>query len=163
MKGRGVVRRRLWLTSLAVGSLVLLGVLAARPFASGAQESATPAVATDDDQGNATPVVGTPLLQPAIDLTRAQEIALDGQSGAVVTGVELDGDDGVLAYDVRLDNGTEVEIDATTGAILETEQAGADDENGDDGEHENADDDDGDHEDTADDNHDDGEEGENQG
>jgi len=74
--------------------------------------------------------VGTPLLQPSIDLIRAQEIALEGQSGAVVTEMDLDGEDGVLVYSIELDNGMEVDVDATSGEVLKTEQ---EDENGDEG------------------------------
>jgi uncharacterized membrane protein YkoI len=86
----------------------------------------------DDDRGSGTPVVGTPMLQPAIDLMRAQEIALEGNAGAAVTKVELDGDDGVLEYSVHLNNGVEVDIDATSGAIIRTEQDDDDDHSDDD-------------------------------
>ncbi len=81
----------------------------------------------DDDRSSVTPVIGTPTLQPAIDLARAQEIALEGNAGAAVTKIELDGDDGVLEYAVHLNNGVEVDIDATTGAIIKTEQSDDDD------------------------------------
>lgn len=76
-----------------------------------------------------TPVIGTPALQPAIDLARAQEIALEGNAGAAVTKVELDGEHGRLEYSVHLNNGMEVDIDATTGEILQSEH---DDDNGND-------------------------------
>jgi hypothetical protein len=137
------MRTRSWLAGLGAGSLILAGVIAANPFDSVAQQDSTPPAQTnqEDDNGNATPVVGTPILRPAIDLVRAQEIALEGNAGAVVTGVELDGEDGVLAYDVELDNGAEVEVDATSGAVLETEQQGDDnerDDNGDVDENDNA-------------------------
>jgi hypothetical protein len=111
------MRLRRWLTGLSVGSLVLMGTIAAGPVVGSAQEA----------QRNAAPVVGAPLLEPAIDLARAQEVALEGQTGAVVTDIELTGEEGLLAYTVALDNGVEVEIDATSGEILKTEQ---EDENG---------------------------------
>ena len=116
-----------------VGVLMLAGVVAANPFDGAAQQPSTPSAQTDedDDQMNGTPVVGNPTLQPAIDLIRAQEIALEGQTGAVVVEVELDGDDGVLAYDIRLDNGTEVEVDATNGTVIQTEQSDDEADNGD--------------------------------
>jgi len=84
----------------------------------------------DDDRGGGNRIIGTPTLQPAIDLIRAQEIALEGNPDAAVIKVELDGENGVLEYSVRLHNGVEVDIDATTGAIIRTEQS--DDDNGDD-------------------------------
>ena len=89
----------------------------------------------DHDQATGTRVVGTPTLKPAIDLARAQEIALEGNTGAAVTKIELDGDHGVLEYSIHLDNGVEVDIDATTGVILKTEH----DDDGDD--HDSNDDD----------------------
>src|SRR5680860_403130 len=67
-------------------------------------------------------VIGTPLFQPEIELIEAQEIALTDQGDAAVVQVELDGDDGVLTYEVRLDNGMEVDVDATTGEILRVDQ-----------------------------------------
>ena len=81
------------------------------------------------------PVVGTPLLQPAIDLTRAQEIALEGQANAVVTDVDLNGDNGVLEYSVTLDNGKEVDLDAATGTMVKSEQVdnGNNEDNGENG------------------------------
>jgi len=127
------MRMRKGLAGLAVGSLMLGGVVAANPFAGAAQQDPTPTVQMDEENepSNTTPVLGTPLLTPAIDLARAQEIALDGQTGAVVTSVDLDGDDGVLVYDVLLDSGVEVEVDATSGQVVQTEPAGSTDDSGD--------------------------------
>jgi uncharacterized membrane protein YkoI len=117
-----------------VGALMLAGVIAANPFDGAAQQATPPAqTSEDDDQANGTPVVGNPTLQPAIDLIRAQESALEGQTGAVVVSVDLDGEDGVLAYDVVLDNGSEVQVDATSGTVIKTEQDGGDEGNGDNG------------------------------
>jgi hypothetical protein len=120
------MRLERWFSWLGVGTLVLSGMLVAGPLA-GAQD-ATPAAAetaaqpTEDDNGdNGTSVVGTPLLEPAIDFIRAQEIALEGQTGAAVTDIELGGDNGVLVYSVTLDSGSEVKIDATSGEVVETE------------------------------------------
>ena len=122
---------------------MLGGVVATEPFASAALQDATPSAQVaeaEDDGANATPVVGTPLLQPTIDLAKAQEIALQGQTGAAVTSVKLDGEDGTLIYDVELDNGTEVEVDATSGEVLKTEteqdEQDEDDEDGENGENE---------------------------
>ncbi len=132
---------RRWLAGMSVGTMALTGVMAAGPLPASAQQNSTPPpaqsalqTAGEDDQATGPAVVGTPLLQPSIDLTRAQEIALEGQTGAVITEVDLAGEDGVLAYSIELDNGMEVDVDATSGEVLKTEQG--DGENGDD-EHEN--------------------------
>lgn len=132
------MRVRTWLTGLSVGSLAFAGMIAAGPLGASAQQDSTPPPAQtasqtpgEDDQASGPAVVGAPLLQPTIDLTQAQEIALNGQTGAVVTEVSLDGEDGVLAYSIELDNGMEVDVDATSGEVLKTESAEA---NGDDGE-----------------------------
>ena len=120
------MRTRRWIAGAGAGTLLLAGVVTGGPLVSASLQDATPAAEVSDDAANATPVVGTPLLAPAIDLAQAQEAALVGQDGAVVTSVKLDGDEGTLTYDVVLDNGVEVEVDATTGALGETEQAGSD-------------------------------------
>ena len=116
---------KLPLTGFAIGALMLGGVVAANPLSGAAQDSATPASqANETEDANATPIVGAPLLAPAIDLATAQQTALNGQGSAVVTEIGLDGSDGVLVYSISLDNGVEVEIDATTGAVLKSDQAG---------------------------------------
>jgi uncharacterized membrane protein YkoI len=99
---------------------VALTAAAAYPLHAKAQDG-------DDDRSDVTPVVGTPMLQPAIELARAQEIALEENAGAAVTKIELDGDHGVLEYSIHLNNGVEVGIDATTGAIIKTEHSDDDD------------------------------------
>lgn len=112
-------------------------MIAAGPLTGRAQQDSTPPAAQTtaqsaeaDDQASGPAVVGTPLLQPSIDLMRAQEIALEGQTGAVVTEVGLDGEDGVLGYSIELDNGIEVDVDATSGEVLKTEQAEEDSDGG---------------------------------
>ena len=121
------MRLERWFSWLGVGTVVLSGMLVTGPLA-GAQDATPPAAQTaaqpteDDNGDNGTSVVGTPLLEPAIDLRRAQEIALEGQTGAAVTDVELGGDNGVLAYSVFLDSGIEVDIDATSGEVIRTEE-----------------------------------------
>ena len=137
----------------SAGALALAGAVSRHPLSAVAKQDATPAPEGQDDDTGAAPILGTPTLQPTIDIVRAQEIALESQSGAVVRWVKLDGDDGVLHYDVALDNGVEVEIDATTGDVTQTEQKGDDDngddddeegdDNGDDGEDDDGEDDDG--------------------
>ena len=147
-------RRRL--LGAGAAGLALAGV-AASPLGSLAQDATPPAGAGDDTEGNATPIVGTPVLRPAIDMIRAQEIALEGNAGAAVAKVELDGDDGVLEYAVTLDNGLEVSIDATSGTVIKTEQE--DDDRGDDQGDDGGDDDSGENEDGNDDDPGDNEDG----
>jgi hypothetical protein len=120
----------------SAGALALAGAIGHKPLSVAAKQDGTPEPESQDDDTGAAPILGTPTLQPAIDIVRAQEIALEGQSGAVVRWVKLDGDDGVLHYDVVLDNGVEVEVDATTGQIAETEQGGDDEEDDDNGDEE---------------------------
>jgi hypothetical protein len=124
----------------AAGLLIVAGAAFAHSSVGAAQNSTpTAGMSQEQEDANATPVVGTPIFQPAIDLTAAQQAALAGQSGAVVTAVELNGDDGALIWDVTLSTGVDVSVDATTGAVLGTEQA---DDNGDHGKNdgENSDD-----------------------
>ena len=128
MKGSHVRIREL-LRKLSVGLLVLLGTSGVGSLASSAQQGAsTPPVQTADvtSRGNTTPIVGTPQLQPAIDLARVQGIALQGPTRAVVTDVELDGEVGRLTYKVGLDNGTDLRIDEMSGEVIKTEQEQAD-------------------------------------
>ncbi len=101
-------------------TMLLAGMIVTVPVArANHQPHATP---------SATPIVGSPVLQPSIDLGEAQEIALEGQGGAHVAEVDLDGKDSSMVYRIALDNGIDVEIDATTGEILRTEHdAHADD------------------------------------
>lgn len=124
---------RRWMTGLTLGTMALTAMLAVNPIAGSAQETTT-------DQANGPAVVGAPLLQPKIDMIQAQEIALADQSGAVVTDVSLEGESGVLAYSVELDNGNEVHVDADSGDILPDDgkdEDGNENENEDQGEDDN--------------------------
>jgi len=56
-----------------------------------------------------------------ISAADAEAIALAANPGTNVVETELDNENGVLVYDVELDNGTEVKIDAGNGQILYTE------------------------------------------
>ena len=122
------MRLQRWFSCLGIGTLVLSGLLVTGPLAS-AQDATPPARAaaqTADDEDNGKSVVGTPLLEPSIDLIRAQEIALEGHTGAAVIDVELGGQNGVLAYSVTLDSGDEVDVDATSGEVIRTEEQDGD-------------------------------------
>jgi hypothetical protein len=117
------MRLQSWFSCLGIGTLVLSGMLVTG--SSSSAQDATPAAqpaAQTADEDNEKMVAGTPLLEPAIDLRRAQEIALEGHTGAAVIDVELGGENGVLAYSVTLDSGIEVDIDATSGQVIRTEE-----------------------------------------
>jgi hypothetical protein len=124
-------------SAFTIAFMLLGGFLVAPSFRGAAQSNATPASdSAEQEPENVTPVVGDPTLHPAIDLEAAQTTALSAQAGRVVKEVELNGEDGVLTYTIVLDDGTEVDIDATTGVVISTEAAGekADDDEADDGE-----------------------------
>jgi hypothetical protein len=85
---------------------VLLGILATGVFA----------------QGSAAPAP----FQASITSDDAQAAALAANPGASVVGVDQDEENGALVYEVKLDNGLEVQVDASSGAILGTDQEEAD-------------------------------------
>ena len=152
------MRLKAAMAGITIGSLVLGGVIVANPFSGFAQDQSTPAAENADDAPAGTPVIGDPLLSPAVDLSTAQEAALAGQDGANVIAVELNGDDGTLDYSITLDNGFEVSVDATTGEVTESEEVGSGDgdgENADNGDENdtdhNEDDNGGQHDDGGDD------------
>jgi hypothetical protein len=149
------MRLQRWFSYLGIGTLALSGMLVTGPLAS-AQDATPPAPATAQraDEDNGKSVVGTPLLEPAVDFIRAQEIALEGHTGAAVMDVELSGQDGVLAYSVTLDSGIEVDVDATSGEVIQTEEQNGEqdedqDEVDDDNQEDNGDDEDDDQDDNG--------------
>lgn len=93
--------KRRWLTGICLGSCVLLiaGVVAADPFGANAQTDA--------------PLTG--------DAASAAAIALAAYPGTDVREVESEREDGRLLWEVALSNDVEVEIDLTTGEIVDTE------------------------------------------
>jgi uncharacterized membrane protein YkoI len=62
---------------------------------------------------------------------QAKAAALEANPGATVVKMELGNENGALVYEVELDNGLEVKVDAGNGAILSTEQEDADEDDGD--------------------------------
>jgi hypothetical protein len=73
-------------------------------------------------QGAASPAPS----QTAITPEQAQEAVLAANPGTSVVGVDQDTENGSLVYEVKLDNGLEVQVDAGSGAILGTDQEEAD-------------------------------------
>lgn len=64
--------------------------------------------------------------QAAITPEEAKDAALAANPGTAVVQVDLDDEDGAPVYEVKLDSGLDVEVDANSGAILGTEQGDAD-------------------------------------
>ena len=95
---------RTWIAGLGAGSLVLAGVIAAGPIAGLAGQDASPAT------------------QGEIGEDEAAAIAGEAYPEATVEGIESEDEDGRVLYEVELSNGVEVEIDAATGEIVETEE-----------------------------------------
>lgn len=64
---------------------------------------------------------------PAITADEAKAAVLGAYPGTSAVEVELEREHGTLVYEVELDNGLEVLVDANTGTVLGPEQEGADD------------------------------------
>lgn len=65
----------------------------------------------------------------AVKLTEADAIAIaETKSGSTYTAVELEQEGGVASYSIELKNGSEIEVDANTGSILQVEGAGSSDD-----------------------------------
>lgn len=65
--------------------------------------------------------------QARISLDQAKAAALAANPGATVVKAGLDNENGALVYSVELNNGSDVKVDAGSGAVLNT-QAGGDNE-----------------------------------
>ncbi len=64
--------------------------------------------------------------QATITPEQAQDAALAANPGATVVNVDLDNEGGAPIYEVELDSGLDVKVDANSGAILSAEQEDAD-------------------------------------
>jgi len=77
------------------------------------------------DTGEETEIAGeqdaAPTGTPAITAEAAQQTAEAYLNAGTATQVELDDEDGVLVYSVEFANGTDVKVDAMTGAVLGVE------------------------------------------
>jgi uncharacterized membrane protein YkoI len=112
------MRKRKWLIgSGVVGVLavaLLLGGLVMGVFAQ------TSPVSSAIDQAS------TLFSDPTITADEAKAAVLEAYPGTTATEVELEKEHGVLVYEVELNNGLEILVDADTGAVLGPEQEGAD-------------------------------------
>ena len=61
-----------------------------------------------------------------VTLEQAKAAALEANPGATVVKMELGNENGALVYEVELDNGLDVKVDAGNGTILHTEQEDTD-------------------------------------
>jgi hypothetical protein len=69
--------------------------------------------------------------QASITPEEAKAAVLAANPGTTAVEVDLDREGGVQAYEVKLDNGLEVKVDASNGTILGTDQEDADEAAGD--------------------------------
>lgn len=64
--------------------------------------------------------------QASITQQQAEQVALAANPGATVVNSSLGDENGTVVYDVELSNGSDVKVNAQTGAIIGTDQAGSD-------------------------------------
>jgi len=114
------INRKVLLT-LFIVTLVILGIGAAALVAA---QGSQPDTDTEDD--NETESVAAP---SDTTLTQEEAIAIaEAETGSTTAFVELEKEGGFVIYSIELEDGSEVEIDANTGDILEVEGAGANDD-----------------------------------
>ena len=58
--------------------------------------------------------------------TQAREAVMQAYPDATITEVELDAESGTIVYDVGIDDGSEIMVDAATGEVLGVEEDDAD-------------------------------------
>lgn len=115
--------------SLVVVLLAILVVTAVGGALVAAQDTTSPAGATiiqsSDDEGEKQTSAST---SEAV-LTEAEAVTIaEAERDSTATFVELEREGGIVVYSIELDDGSEVEVDATTGDILEIESAGSNDD-----------------------------------
>lgn len=114
------INRKILLPLLIVALLVLGIVGAVLVYAS---QPAPDTVEAEDDEGE----VESQASASEATLTRDEAIAIaEAETGSTAAFVELENENNTLVYSVELEDGSEIEIDASTGDILEIEGAGAD-------------------------------------
>lgn len=80
---------------------------------------------TNDKVKNDKEVINKENIKVAIAEDQAKQIALASMPGGVVKSIELEKEDGVIAYNLEITSGTntyDVKIDANSGTILTSEQ-----------------------------------------
>jgi uncharacterized membrane protein YkoI len=88
-------------------------------------ENESDTVDEEQDKGDETEALQA---DAAITSGEAEATALAVNSGATIVKTELENENGVLVYSIKLNNGSEVKVDAGTGKILRTESDDMNDE-----------------------------------
>jgi uncharacterized membrane protein YkoI len=105
--------------------LLALGIIGA-VWVSAQDTPAAPDATETEDDGNEFESPGSPA---DTALTQDDAIAIaESHSGSAAAFVELENEGGILVYSIELEDGSEVEVDANTGDILEVEGPGSDDD-----------------------------------
>lgn len=111
---------------LGIGTLAIALIIGFSAFHSNAESTEPIVVASETDEAKETTKVTEGNKDPfegVLSVEEAKQIALTEFEGKV-TEIELDKDDGRLIYEVKLTDGTheaEIELDSTTGEIIEVE------------------------------------------
>jgi uncharacterized membrane protein YkoI len=103
--------------ALALIAMLVVGAMAAVTYTTFAQGSGTDNDDASETQDNST----TLQARAVITQEEAEAIALAKYPGAKVAATELENEGGTLLYSIELDNGAEVEVDATSGTVLPEE------------------------------------------
>ena len=111
------------LLSLLIAALLVMGVGAA--VLVNAQDSQPgPDTGETEEEGGETESPASP---SDAALTQDEAIAIaEAETGSTAAFVELENEGGSVIYSIELEDGSEVEVDANTGDILQVEGAGTD-------------------------------------
>lgn len=108
-------------TLLLVVALAILTVTTGVLFAA----QTTPNTPDTEEEGE----VESPASASDAALTEDEAVAIaEAHTGSTAAFVELERENGMVVYSIELEDGSEVEIDASNGDIVEEEGAGADDD-----------------------------------
>ncbi len=87
-------------------------------------ETADGAETPDNEAADAAALVG----KATVTVNQAKATALAANPNTTVVKAELGDENGTIVYSVELSNGTDVKVDANSGAIVTTDQPGSDNE-----------------------------------
>jgi len=122
-----VVLMRLLVVSLGAGVFLSQGSLSVNAAPSAQEGNATDqAGEEEDDNGDEASEADEAPDQTGITADGARAAAEAANPGTKALGVELEYENGTLVYEVELDNGLEIMLDAANGRILGTERDEAD-------------------------------------
>ncbi len=115
------INRRILLPLFLI-ALIVLGIIGAVLVSAQDSRPAPDAAETETNDGEAD----SPASPSEAALTQDQAVAIaEAYTGSTMAFVELENEGGVLKYSVELEDGSEVEVDANTGGILQVEGAGS--------------------------------------